>query len=76
MIAIEASRNYSTQNKTQMKLKYAICKGNNSNIIRRCMSLRSERWDETNSFDKLFNFKWQPISRGVQFESINSFGVR
>ena len=63
-------------NRNNQKYKFAICSGNNSNIIRRCMKLREERWEETNSFDKLYNFKWQPFSRGIKFESVNSFGIR
>jgi hypothetical protein len=67
---------YSQMNRSVQKYKFAICSGNNSNIVRRCMLMRSERWEETNSFDKLYNFKWQPFSRGIKFESVNSFGVR
>jgi hypothetical protein len=40
------------------------------------MLLRADRWEETNSFDKLFNFKWQPVSWGINFDAINSFGTR
>lgn len=74
--AYENARNYTLLNKSPMRLKYAIAKGNNSNILRKCMLLRNERWEETNSFDKLYNFKWQPISRGIVFDQINSFGTR
>jgi len=49
---------YTQMNRNNQKYKFAICSGNNSNIIRRCMKLREERWEETNSFDKLYNFKW------------------
>ena len=45
-------------NKTEHKLKFSICNGNNSSVVRKCMLLRDERWEETNIFDKLFNFKW------------------
>lgn len=67
---------YVQKNKGLQRFKFAICPGNNSNIIRRCMQLREERWEETNSFDKMFNFKWQPFSRGIKFDSVNSFGFR
>lgn len=40
------------------------------------MELRHQRWQETSSFDKLFNFKWQQWSRGVQFDLVNSCGTR
>lgn len=52
-------------NQTQSKYKYAIVPGNNGNVVRTCMSLRHERWVETSYFDKLFNFKWQQLSRGI-----------
>jgi hypothetical protein len=74
--ALEQARSYTLQNKNPLRLKYAIGKGNNSNMIRKCMLLRNERWEETNSFDKLYNFKWQPISRGIAFDQINNFGTR
>lgn len=53
-----------------------MVKGNNNGVVRRCMELRKERWEETSHFDKLFNFKWQPVSRGIQFDQVNSFGTR
>ena len=40
------------------------------------MLLRNERWEETNSFDKLYNFKWQPVSRGINFQVNNNFGTK
>jgi hypothetical protein len=40
------------------------------------MQLRAEHWEETSAFDKLFNFKWQPVSWGINFEAINAFGSR
>jgi hypothetical protein len=40
------------------------------------MELRSERWEETNDFDTLFNFKWHPISKGIKFEMVNTHGTR
>lgn len=40
------------------KYKYFIAQGNNSAVIRKCMELRDDRWEETNGFDKLYNFRW------------------
>jgi len=62
---------YSLMNKTVTKFKFVVCPGNNSDIVRRCLRLREERWEETGSSDKLFNFKWQPFSRGIQFDMVN-----
>jgi len=50
--------NYSLKNKEGGKYKFFIQNGNNSAVVKKCMLLRSDRWEETNSFDKLFNFKW------------------
>ena len=63
-------------NKTLSRYKFIVCPGNNSNIVRRCIQLREDRWEETTASDKLFNFKWQPFSRGIQFEIINQFGTK
>lgn len=32
------------------------------------MEMRSEKWEETSDFDTLFNFKWNPISKGIKFD--------
>lgn len=74
--AKENARAYSLMNRAQTKYKYYISSGNNSSVVKRCMQLREERWEETNSFDKLFNFRWQPWARGLEFNIVNSFGVR
>lgn len=59
-----------------MTLQYIICPGNNSQVIKKCMDLRAERWEETYDFDTLFNFRWHPISRGIKFEQVNTHGTR
>jgi len=74
--AAERAKEYSLANKGRGKYKFAIVSGNNSGLVRKCMQLRGERWEETNSFDKLFNFKWQPVSWGLNFEVNNSFGTK
>lgn len=57
-------------------LQYLIVNGNNSSIVKKCMELRSERWEETTDFDTLFNFKWHPISKGIKFDMVNTYGTR
>jgi len=42
-----------------------IVPGNNGVLVRKCMELRHERWQETTPFDKLYNFRWQQLSRGI-----------
>jgi hypothetical protein len=74
--AAERAKEYSLANKGCGKYKYVVVSGNNSGLVRKCMQLRGERWEETSSFDKLFNFKWQPVSWGINFEAHNSFGTK
>ena len=50
--------------------------GNNASVIKRCMELRHSRWEETQCYDKLFNFRWQQLSRGLIFDQINHLGTR
>lgn len=40
------------------------------------MELRKDRWQETSSSDKLANFRWQQLSRGIAFDQVNSCGTR
>lgn len=58
------------------KYKYIVCPGNNSGVVKKCLELRGERWEEGNDFDTLFSFKWNPISRGIKFDQVNTHGQR
>lgn len=62
--------------RTVQKYKYFIAAGNNSQVVKRCMDLRDDRWEETTPSDKLYNFRWQPWGRMIDYKSVNSFGVR
>lgn len=33
-------------------------------------------WEETPSYDSLFNFKWQPCSYGIKYDQISTYGVK
>ena len=68
---LEKAKNYSKLNKGVNKFKFVLITGNNSACVRKCMALRADRWEETNHFDKLYNFKWQPTSRGLNFNLNN-----
>ena len=57
---------------TPNKLKYIIAKGNNSQLIREAMEHR-KGWIEIPNINSLYNFKWQPFSDGIKFESPHSF---
>jgi hypothetical protein len=46
--AKERSKQYSKQNKQGNTMNsFIVCPGNNSGIIKKCMELRAERWEET-----------------------------
>ena len=58
------------------KLKYVILKGNNSQIVKRCMESRLDKWEEANIYDTIFNFKWSPVSKGIRFDILNANGTK
>lgn len=45
--------------------------GNNSQLVRRCFEKRSSYWKESPSFSTVFQFKWQPFSKGLHFELLS-----
>ncbi|CAI2376791.1 unnamed protein product [Moneuplotes crassus] len=68
------SSNYKINSQKQC-LKYIIMKGNNSNVIERCMKLRPG-WEQTAQFDTMFNFKWQQTSQGIKFNQLSTNGKK
>lgn len=76
----EAREKYRDISKKNMgvaaKYKYIVCPGNNSGVVKKCLELRGDRWEEGNDFDTLFSFKWNPISRGIKFDQVNTHGQR
>jgi hypothetical protein len=40
------------------------------------MALRQDRWEEASKFDTLFNFKWHPVSKGIRFEMVGTYGTK
>ena len=50
------SANFKTNNEKET-YKFVIVRGNNSELVRRCMELRSD-WEESSLSNTLFNFKW------------------
>lgn len=69
--AKEKASQYSLLNKQHNHYKYFIAPGNNASLLKKLMQLRDSRWEETTAFDKGFNFRWQPLSRGLGFTAIN-----
>ena len=56
------------------KLYYAIGPGNASYLLKNCM-LHRTNWKESFSYvTNLFNFKWLPVSHGIDFFNLNKFG--
>ena len=37
---------------------------------------RRPGWEEISDFSTIFNFKWQPISRGIKFDMLSTNGQR
>lgn len=37
---------------------------------------RRPDWEEISDFSTIFNFKWQPISRGIKFDMLSTNGQR
>jgi hypothetical protein len=50
-----------------------VCPGNNSEVVARWMKTRKD-WEEIPYYSTLFNFKWQPISRGILFDLLSANG--
>ena len=66
---IKAKYNDISQNlKKEEPYKYVIIRGNNSEIIKRCLDERNGDWQEIPSTNTLFNFKWAPFSKGIRFD--------
>ncbi|CAI2369156.1 unnamed protein product [Moneuplotes crassus] len=60
--------------KKERLLKYIVCFGNNSELVRRVMETRHASWSEIPDNSKIYNFKWKPFSYGIRFEEISLYG--
>ena len=52
------------------KYEFEIAEGNNSQLVRKCFECRSH-WKEIPTFSNVFNYKWEPISKGIRFELLS-----
>ena len=55
---------------TSPKYKYIIGYGNNSTLVKRVMKTRNW-WIELPFPSPAFNFKWLPISKGINYEKLS-----
>jgi len=84
----EAKEKYTKISATQIltkktqPLKYIIKEGNNHWIIQKIMGLRvtavqdQVTWEETTSYDSLYNFKWYPFATGIKYDQISTYGIK
>jgi Tubulin-tyrosine ligase family len=54
--------------------RYITLRGNNSELVKRCLDERE--WQEIQSTNTLFNFKWAPFSKGIRFDYLTGHGQR
>ena len=54
---------------TEDPYTFVIIFGNNSQIVKQCMERRTD-WKEASESCSIFNFKWQPFSKGFYFDQI------
>ena len=70
--ALSLNRN---QTEGQDKLKYSIARGNNGALIKRVMETRPH-WKELDKGLSLFQFRWAPVSDGINYDLISKHGQR
>jgi Tubulin-tyrosine ligase family len=51
-------------------------RGNNSDLVKRCLEDRNGDWQEISSKNTLFNFKWSPFSKGIRFDYLTGHGMK
>lgn len=56
---------------TENTMKFMICPGNNSKLLREVMRRRSW-WVEIPPMPCMANFKWAPVSNGIKFAHYDS----
>lgn len=56
--------------------KYVIIRGNNSELVKRCLDERGGDWQEIQSINTLFHFKWSPFSKGIKFDYLTGHGQK
>ena len=57
------------------KYRYILIWGNNSDLVKTVLDTR-EWWVETPCTTTMFQFKWQPFSKGIRFDYLTEFGLR
>lgn len=49
-------------------------RGNNSDLIKKILDAREGSWVEVSSATTIFNFKWAPLSKSINFEYLSNHG--
>lgn len=53
-----------------------VIRGNNSELVKRCLDDRGGDWTEIECTKTLYNFKWVPLSKGIRFDYLSSHGQK
>ncbi|CDW90267.1 ttl domain containing protein [Stylonychia lemnae] len=56
--------------------KYIVIRGNNSELVKKCLDQRGSDWQEISSNNTIFHFKWVPFSKGIRFDYLSSHGYK
>ena len=54
--------------------RYIVIRGNNSELVKKCLDYRQGDWQELQSTNTLFHFKWSPFSKGIRFDYLTGHG--
>lgn len=56
--------------------RYIAIRGNNSELVKKCLDDRNGDWQEIQATNTLFNFKWVPFSKGIRFDYLSGHGQK
>ena len=53
-----------------------VIRGNNSELVKKCLDDRNGEWQEIQCTNTIFNFKWVQLSKGIRFDYLSSHGQK
>ena len=56
------------QSQNENPYKYVLIRGNNSELVKKILDSREQKWVEISSSNTLFDFKWSPFSKNIRFD--------